>query len=291
MLQAKATPPNSAAVSQNRSCAWKATSGNKSVSEMQRNTPAANARQPPTSIWPPPESSISPRADSIAATGHSAANARFVRPIATGDQPPAAISDVIDRASSGLCRHTARKVPKPHRCQAEALRASATTAAPSATPSIKVCSDSPSARPAQLKRCAPAAASCGPPSAAKHAACAEPDDAAEDGSWTCPAARVPCAAPASCGIPSSSVTAPCSCACTWNSRISRNIANRPPSIHRATPSLVGSSAWACGNRCSRATPSISPPTKLIRHCICRWDSATRCGSLPPTSDAANTHMQ
>lgn len=122
---------------------------------MHKNTPAANARHPPRIGRAWPASSTSPIAESSAATGHSSAKARFARPIAARDHPPAAISDVIDKASSGLCRATARKVPNPHSRQETLPLPSETTAAPSATPSISVCSDSPRASPPQLNVCGP----------------------------------------------------------------------------------------------------------------------------------------
>ena len=95
-------PRKSAAVSHTWSCEWKVTSGSRSAREMQRNTPAANDRaQPITTSWSP-VSAPRPQTKPMAPSGHIRAKTLLAIRAARFDQPPEAIREVMDRASSGL---------------------------------------------------------------------------------------------------------------------------------------------------------------------------------------------
>ena len=62
-----------------------------------------------------------PKTKAIAPSGHMIAKIALARRMSFFFQPPAAISEVIERASSGLWRATARKVPKPNSAKAASL--------------------------------------------------------------------------------------------------------------------------------------------------------------------------
>ena len=115
---------------------------------MHKNTPAENANAMPSTISRDSMNESTPNAKINAPNGHINANTRLTINCFCQSQPLAAINDVIDSASNGLCKRMARKTLSPAVLMAVDPDC---TAAANAIPSISVWIAKPKHSPTQVR--------------------------------------------------------------------------------------------------------------------------------------------
>ena len=153
MSRAISTPNRSMPDNFNRSCEWKWTSGSRSPSEMHRKIPAENASAIPSIISRVSTNWLTVNVNSMAPNGHINEKMTLTVICFPDDQPFAAIKDVMENASNGLCNKIAINTLRPAGYQE--LETSKVTTEANAMPSIKVCIARPKQRPSHEKSTLP----------------------------------------------------------------------------------------------------------------------------------------